>query len=353
MKSFILTTFALLLVFTPVISLAQVGKHRVTPKVIDREVKPRDIFTETIKIENLAGHKLDIFPTVNIVSVNDGGDILDFTAPSVSDGSITITNWIEIPRNNVELLPGEIKELPLTIKIHPEAKAGVYHAFIGFGAGTNSTEANQLVLNGAAPGIVVTLSVDQNRSEFLKLGMFLIDKFVTSQDNSAISYTLTNPGESPITPTGEIIISDSKGQEVASVAINPNNESLPPGAETTYQATVPTEGHLGKYKGLLTVDYGTDQIASVYDTAFFYIVPWQQLLMLFLGILVVATLLTIVLHRRYRDEGDDDDEHGAAYVPLRVREQVSPDKEHDINLKKINVSIRNVIRFTYLFVSLR
>ncbi len=336
MKFFTLTTLTLILIIIPAISLAQVGKHRVTPKVIDKEVKPRDIFTETIKIENLAGHKLDIFPTVNAVSVDGGGDIVDFTAPSVSDGTVTITNWIEFPRNNVELLPGETKELPLTIKIHPEAKAGVYHAFIGFGAGTNATEANQLVLNGAAPGIVVTLSVDQDRSEFLKLGKFIIDKFVTSPDNSAISYTLTNPGEAPVTPTGEIIISDSKGQEVSSVPINPASESLPPGAETTYQATVPTEGHLGKYKALLTVDYGTEQIASVYDTAFFYIVPWQQLLMLFVGILVVAIILTIIIHRRYRDDGDDDDEHGAAYVPLRIREQLSPDKDHDINLKKVN-----------------
>jgi len=332
---YLLTFFTLLIILVPAMTLAQVGKHNVTPKVIDKEVKPRDIFAETVIIENFATHKLSIFPTVNAVAVDDGGGIIEFTSPSMSDNTKTVTSWIEIARNNVELLPGETLKLPLTIKIHPEAKPGVYHAFIGFGAGTTAVEAHQVVKQGAAPGIVVTLSVDQERSEFLKLGRFIVDKFVTNSDNSAITYTLSNPGEAAVIPTGEIIISNTKGEEVASVIVNPNAEPLPPGAETTYKAAVPTDGHLGKYKALLSVDYGTAQIASVYDTAYFYIVPWQQLLVLFGSILLVAVVLTILIHRRYRDDIDDDDEHGAAYVPLRVREQISPEKDHDINLKKI------------------
>lgn len=337
MKKFLLTFFTLILIATPVVLLAQVSKYKITPKVIDKEVKPRDIFYDTVKIENFTASKLNLFPTVNIVAVDEGGDIVDFTSPAVSDGTVTITNWIQIARNNVELLPGETIELPLTITIHPEAKPGIYHAFIGFGSGTTATEANKQVARGSAPGIIVTLSVDQDRSEFLKLGRFTIDKFVTGPENSAISYTLTNPGETPITPTGEIIISDTKGSEMASIKINEAGESLPPGAETTYSATVPTDGLLGKYKGLLTVDYGTSQIASLYDTAYFYIIPWQPLLAVFMTILVVAVVLTIVIHRRSRvDDDDDDDEHGAAYIPLRVRTDQSPHKDHDINLKKTN-----------------
>jgi hypothetical protein len=336
MKYFTLIFFALLLTIAPTVALSQVGQHKVTPKVIDREVKPRDIFTETIKIENYAGHKLDIFPTVNEVAMNSGGDITEFVPASMSNNTVTVTSWLEIARNNVELMPGETIELPLIIKIHPEAKPGVYHAFIGFGAGTTAVEAHQQVTSGIAPGIIVTLKVDQDRSEFLKLGNFFIDKFVTKPENNAISYTLTNPGEMPVTPTGEIIISNSKGEEVGTVVINPNAESLPPGAETTFKATVPTSGLLGKYKALLSVDYGTAQIASVYDTTFFYVVPWQQLLMIFGALLLVTVIITLILHRRYRDEDDDDDEHGATYIPLRIREQQSSDKEHDINLKKIN-----------------
>lgn len=336
MKKYLFIFFTLLLVLAPLVSTAQVSKYKITPKVIDKEVKPRDIFYDTVKVENFTGSKLNLFPSVNIVAVDEGGDIVEFTSPSVSDGTVTVTNWIQIARNNVELLPGETIELPLTITIHPEAKPGIYHAFIGFGSGTTATEANLQVTRGSAPGIIVTLSVDQERSEFLKLGRFTIDKFVTSDDNSAISYTLTNPGETPVIPTGEIIISDTKGEEIVSIKINEASEALPPGAETTYTASVPIGNLLGKYKGLLSVDYGTNQIASLYDTAYFYILPWQKLLIIFLTILIVAVIMTIMIHRRYRDEDDDDDEHGAAYIPLRVRSDQSPEKEHDINLKKIS-----------------
>jgi hypothetical protein len=135
-------------------------------------------------------------------------------------------------------------------------------------------------------------------------------------------------------PNGEIIISNSRGEEVGTVPVNPNHEVLSPGAEINFKANVPASGLLGKYKALLSVDYGTSQLASVYDTAFFYIIPWKQLLALFLVLLAFVVFVSVVAHRRYKNNQFDDDEHGAEYVPLYVRDKLSVDKDHDINLKK-------------------
>ena len=289
--------------------------------------------TRNITIENHASHRINVFASANEVAVDEGGDILDFSPPSMSDRTVSVTSWLQISGSVLELDPGETMELPLTIMVHHEAKPGIYHAFVGFGSGTNRDIAEKQVRDGVAPGVIVTLSVDQQQTEFLKLNTFVIERFVITADNNAVTYTLKNPGTATVVPRGEIILSDGRGEEVASIKVNSDGEELLPGKEKIYQATIPTEGLLGKYKAFLSVDYGTSQVASVYDTAFFYVVPWKQLLAIFIGILLSVIILSVYFHRRYAVE-DDDDEHGAEYVPLYVRESASQEQDHDINLKQ-------------------
>ena len=326
-------TFCVVLLL-PLISFA--SGYKVTPRVIDKEVSQRDIFTETITITNNESHKINIYASVNEVDVDDGGDIASFSPASVSDNTETVTSWIAITRGRIELMPGKTKKIPVEFKIHPQAKPGVYHAFIGFGEGRNKPIAEKQIKNETAPGVVVTLSVGQEKTEFLKLARFVIDRFVTKPDNSAITYTLTNPGSADVVPSGEIIFYDGRGDEVDAVPVNPDGQSLAPGQETSYSLAAPTDNMLGKYKAFLSVDYGTEQRASVYDTAYFYVVPWQKLLIVF-GILFFVTLvLTLVLHSRMKHEDDDDEYHhdGSAELPLFIRNAVSEDQEHDINLKQ-------------------
>lgn len=324
-------TFLFLCILTLVVPQVLLANTKVTPLVIDREVKPRDIFTETITITNNENYTVRIYPSVNAVAVDEGGDVTEFTPPSMSDNKVTMTSWLEIKRSAVTIEAGKTKEIPLNIKVHPEAEPGVYHAVIGFGSGRNRDEALKKVTDGLAPRIVVTLNVDQERNEFLKLDKFIVERFVTKASNNAISYTLTNPGEANVVPTGEIILSNSRGEEVGSVVVNPDGDTLAPGQETTYTVPAPTEGLVGKYKAFLTVDYGTEQLASVYDTAFFYVLPWQKLLGILAVLLLLAVVLTLVLHRRYQNIGYSD---GSEDIELYIRDEVSEDREHDVNLKK-------------------
>lgn len=311
---------------------ADANTYKVTPLIIDREVEARDIFSETITITNNKNHKIRVYPSVNEVAVDEGGDITSFVPPSMADGAKTVTSWLSISRAKQEVNPGETITIPLHVKVHPEAEPGVYHAVIGFGSGSNRPSAEAQVKNGQAPKVIVTLKVDQDQTEFLKLDRFMVDRFVTGPENDAVHYTLNNPGEAPIVPTGEVIFYNSRGEEVAAVPVNPNKDSLAPGQETTYSTAAPTDDMFGKYKAFLTVDYGTEQVASVYDTVFFYVMPWQKLLIVFSVLLIFAVGLTVFLHRRYG--ADDEYEDDADHVPMFVRETASEDKDHDINLKQ-------------------
>ena len=324
--------FAICICLLPGVLHARAIKHKVTPRVIDRDVEQRDIFSETVTIENFASHKITVFPSVNVVSVDEGGDVIDFTPPAMSNNKVTVTSWIEITRAGIELMPGEVRDIPLTVKIHPHAEPGVYHAFVGFGWGHNRPIAEQQVQKGIAPGVVVTLSLQENTAEFLKLNNFIVDRFVTNAENNAITYTLRNPSDSEVVPRGEIILSNRRGEEVGSVAINPEGTPLGAGAVTEFTAHMPTKGLLGRYKAFLSVDYGSNQLASLYDTAFFYVLPWRQLLLLFGILSFIVILITIIIHRKY-GQREDDDGDDADRLPLYVRDAASAEKDHDINLR--------------------
>lgn len=318
-----------MLLIVPFLTYAQT--YKVTPRIIDREVQQRDIFTEIISITNNKTHQINLYPSINVVDLDEGGDVSTFAPRSLSDNTRTISSWLSISRGRLTVPPGQTVEIPLYVKIHPKAESGVYHAFVGFGTGNNRSVAEAQVASGQAPGVVVTLSVDQKQTEFLKLSKFIIDRFVTGPENDAVTYTLSNPGTGEVVPTGEIIFSNGRGEEVASIPVNPNNETLAPGQETTYSIAAPTDDLMGKYKAFLSVDYGSAQLASVYDTAFFYVLPWQKLLIIFVIVLMFVVIIAIMVQRRSvydTYEGDHDE------LPLYIKDTPSEDKEHDINLKQ-------------------
>ncbi len=338
MNSYSVTLYSLLSIFiflSAPWSLHAAVNYSVTPRVIDVSAEARDIIDRTITITNNANYTSSIFPSVNEISLDEGGDITDFKGPSMVDRTSTITTWIEISRQEINIPKGESYELPLTIRMNPNTQPGEYHALIGFGSGRNRDEAEKLVKEGRAPGVVVTIRVEDTAVEHMDLKGFVVDKFITSSENQAVRYTLTNPGDTTVVPGGEIIFYDGNGKEVSSINANPESISLDPDQEIEIRAQVPITGMLGKYKAFLNVNYGTSQTASVYDTEFFYVIPWKKLLSIFVILLFTAIMLTAFLYKKYSigEGGDDDDVH---HLQFRFKNEPSELKDHDINLKKTN-----------------
>ena len=329
---FIFFSVAIAVFVVPHITLA--SNYGVAPLVIDHELEKRDIVTETITITNRENKVVRVYPAVNEVSVSDGGTIQNFTESSMVDRTNSITSWLEIGRGRIELQPLETKDVSLTIRINPDVKAGEYHAFVGFGEGSNRPEAETKIRNGQAPGTIVRIAVDKVQDQFLRLEKFTVERFITEDAISAISYVVHNPGNSPVIPAGEIIFYDNNGTEVGSVPVN--TEGVTVGSEENLEltASVPLELTLGKYKAFLSVEYGEHLTASVHDTAFFYVLPLKQLIIIFSIVLFLAILIALYVHRKYdMGAGDPDD---ADEVPMYLRSEVSEGKEHDIDLSKKN-----------------
>jgi hypothetical protein len=132
-------------------------------------------------------------------------------------------------------------------------------------------------------------------------------------------------------PSGEIIVYNNKGVEVASVPVNPEGDSIPVGETHEFITTAPVDGLLGKYKAYLSVEYGTTQMAALNDTTFFYAFPLRTILLFFGALLVVIIFFSLYVHKRYLDDDDDDD---VDHLQVRVNASVTEAKDHDINLKQ-------------------
>jgi len=329
LSRFILFIFVLAIFYKAPLVIASIS-YTVTPLVINEEVEKRDIIEKKITITNTGAAPVTVYPSVNNISIDEGGGIQDFLPPVMSDQTSSLASWIEISRAGIDIKVGESKTVTMTIRVNPNPQAGEYHAFIGFGNGRNRDEAEVMVKQGSAPGTIVSVSFQEKQNTLLKLSHFVVDRFITRSENTSASYVIKNPGDEILTPTGEIIFYDKRGVEVGSLPVNPEKLLIGPGEEKSFAATVPTEGLFGKYKAFLSVEYGTANLASVQDTAFFYVLPLRTIIIMLGLILIFVIVISFHVHRKYFDEGDNDD---SDTLPLHVREKVSDPLHHDIDLR--------------------
>ena len=305
--------------------------YTVTPLVIDTPAEARDIITKEITIKNTSDQQINIYPTVNNISLAEGGSIEEFLPPSMSDRTRSLASWIEISRMGITINPGESQTVPLTLRIHPSPVPGTYHALVGFGNGYNRDEAERHVASGQAPGTVITVTIGEKTNTFMKLSKFIVDRVITGPQNQAAVYTFNNPGDEPLVPTGEIILYDSTGKEVGALPVNKEGVEIPPGGEHTFTAEVPTDGLFGKYKAFLSVEYGSALRATVHDTSFFYVFPLKTILIVLAILVCIVGVLSWYFHRQYFDEDLVDD---SERLTVHIRESQSESKEHDLDLKK-------------------
>lgn len=326
-----LVFFLFFQVLVPVSVLA--SEITIRPFLIDQTLVPREVSQNTVTIKSdYSQRKAVLYATVNEISVDTTGEIKEFVSPVMTDRTDTITSWIEVTRGRIEIMPGEIKEVPLTVRVHPYAKPGEYHAFIGFVEAANRPKAEAIAMSGEAKGVILKIVIGDEREDSMKISGFKIERFVTGEDSRSIDIEIENTGDIASAPVGEIIFYDSRGNEITSVPINETNETVEPGKKVTLKSVVPLDNDLGRYKANVSLKYGDTQKASLYDTTYFYLMPIHLLLFVFGFILVLSILIALLFRRMLRSRQADDDYQE---VSMYIREGHEPQpKDHDIDLKK-------------------
>jgi len=303
----------------------------VRPFLIDVTLSPRESVTEQIRIDSTYEFRTaTIFPTVNEITVGTEGEIREFVPPVMTDRSQTVTSWINISRAQIPLPANESVEIPLKISAHPQAEPGEYHVFIGMVEARNRTIANQIVSDGDAKGVIAKVTIRDERTEAMRLSAMSVDRFVTKPDSETVEVTITNPGEVASVPEGELVFYNARGIEVGSADVNTQKTALQPGAEYTFEVPMQIDGGLGRFKANLNMTYGAAQIANLYDTTTFFLIPVWYLVLFSAGLLVLISLLSVLIKRTMAVSATA--EHGDE-VALFVRDGHNLEaKDHDIDL---------------------
>lgn len=265
----------------------------VTPVVIDEKAKARDILKETITVRNTSNHVLSLYPSVDNINPEDGEKTFS-VAQNSQDLSDSLANWIELSRGVVQLGPGEEKSIPFIIRLNLNAVPGMYHAQISLTEGITRAAADARPPLGV---ITVNLELQADIKEILQLDKFSTDNIFFSGDDIMFKYQLDNIGNQELQPKGQVHIYDRTGKEVATVDANKDGKTISPDQISQLASVWSGANGFGRYKAMLTLDYGSSQTATVQDTVFFWIIPWKQMLAMFTASLVAVIVLALYFHR--------------------------------------------------------
>lgn len=273
--------------------LAYAEDFGVTPAVIDGKGKAREILRYTLTIENTTKHMLQLYPWVADLDAASGataGSDLGGGSPSESRMA-SPSRWIEVSRAMIELLPGDKKDIPVLLQIDMNAAPGIYHALIHVSDGGTRAVAEANI--AGTRDTAVNIEVLDDIHERLELNTFVPDKNFFSGTDASFNYRIENIGNRGVTPTGKIHIFDRRGEEVAAIDANKDNRRLEPNQKELLASVWAADGHFGRYKAMLELDYGARGV--VQDTVYFWIMPWTKLLGMFGTICLMGTILALVV----------------------------------------------------------
>ncbi|MCA9342329.1 hypothetical protein KC945_02905 [Candidatus Saccharibacteria bacterium] len=325
-----------LLAFIAVLScllpaVVQAEELTIRPFLIEETLTARDVVARDITLHNgFTNKKLNVYATVNAITMDDVGEIQEFKSPVMTDRTDNATSWIEITRGRISIMPDETVTVPLIIRTHPEAVPGTYYVFLGFVATQKRDIAEATALRGDANGVIVKITIADKREETLRLQKFSIDRIVFGKSSRTATIELQNLGDLPTEPKGEVIFYNSSGEEVGSSIVSTDGNPIAVGSTAALSVPVPLASSIGRFKANVSLEYGSKQTASLYDSTTFYLMPPYILLLLFVGVLIVSLLLVFSLRRAFGERYEDDDDSVALYV----REGHDPNpQDHDIDLK--------------------
>jgi hypothetical protein len=325
--------FSLIVCFLASAAPALASSLLINPPLIDQEMSGRDVITKNVTLTNHAPYRMVAFATVNEISVNTNGEIKEFISPTMTDQTTTVTSWIEVTRARLEIDPGATTTIPVTVRVNPLAKPGIYYAFVGFIEGANQPEAQAAALRGDGNGTIIKITIKDKKNDLLRISNFLVDHLVFLQDNRDISIEVQNNGDADSVPKGEVIFYNSRGEEVASTKVNDEGVVVPQGKTHTFVVQIPFYDKLGRFKANVKLDYGINQKGSIFDTTQFFMMPLKLMIGLVFLIVLFSFLATHLLRRAFYDELHDEDD--GKTVALYVRNDREHEiKDHDIHITK-------------------
>jgi hypothetical protein len=254
----------------------------IAPPVMTLSGDPGQVIKTQISLRDVSSGKLLVSGEVNdFVAAGEDG-VPKILLEDDTDNPYSLKDWIS-PLPDILLVPREIKNLPVTIRIPADAAPGGYYGIIRFTAAAPELKGTGVSLS-ASLGSLILVTVKGDAKEGLAVEEFSVTqngKKATVFQSTPIEFVerLKNTGNIHEQPVGQVVITDMFGKKVAAVNVNlPPRNILPSSIRKFTQpldSTVIGDKKLfGRYKATLSVTYGADKQVLT-DTITFWVIPYR------------------------------------------------------------------------------
>ncbi len=285
-----LLAISYLLLAKPLFAQTATGLSAIPPR-LEVLVNPDSAITQVIKVRNESSETKTIKVSLrDFVVGNDKGtpNFVDDTQ-DISNNRWAASAWIQVSPTSLNLKPGEMKSLTLTVLPPANALPGGHYAAVVYSpdsfASLNTTGAS--IQTNVGTLVYVTIPGDINQKASVQ--SFTAPKF---SEFGPIDFkaTVKNSSDIHIQPKGSITVNNWFGREIDKLQISETN--IFPNTTRDFANTLNKKWLFGRYRAYLGAEYGSAG-GLIEATLFFWVIPWRLIILIVAGITIITALVFI------------------------------------------------------------
>lgn len=281
------------------------------PPSLEYGVKPGEKLQAKVKLFNETAQPITAYAsTDNFTAADDSG-----TAKFLNTPTEDLASWISIAKDPIIIQPGERAEVPFDVNVPTNADPGGHYGVIFFGDQPNAPAGGSAVAVTSKIAMLLILRVEGAINESA-----LVSEFKAGPTKSftrlpvEFDLRIANNGNVHVRPHGNVTVRNSIGGTSVVLSLNDSRGAVLPKSDRLFKTLwqkdadsvakdnffkeISNQWHnfaFGPYTAEAVMIYGLADDKTLQATLKFWIFPWQLLLTLLVGAILIIFLLVFFI----------------------------------------------------------
>ncbi len=289
---FYIVTMLLFLVLTATSTIAQETNNAITlgvsPQILEITANPGEKITNTFRLTNASDQSVNVKTTPKNFTPQGEEGAVDLTEERTN---FSLAEWISVSPDTAFIESNKTKDFIVTILVPEDVEPGSHFGSVVFQTiPPENDEAAALVSQEIAPVILVRIAGDTVESAAIE-EFKSNTSFYSNEKSIELISRIKNTGNVHFKPTGQIVIKNTFGSEVAKLELDKKN--VLPDSIRQFVNDWQVDGFkIGKYTAELTLVTGEENNIQTASTSF-TIFPYQTIL----PILAITLIVIFILYK--------------------------------------------------------